>query len=317
MQPSLTDRIAPELRVPFLPRSGPIDPSRLSWARRLMPVFAWLAARNLPKPDQIVFSKTCKMTSADGRALLKLRVHRPSSQTGAHPAMLWIHGGGYMMGSAAADDALCRLYAARAGLTVVAVDYRLAPEHPFPTPLEDCYSAFAWMLQHAAELQIDPARIAVGGASAGGGLAASLALLARERGGIQPAFQLLNYPMLDDRTTAPAAPHLGEWIWGASANRSGWTAYLGNTAPDAALVPARATSLAQLPPAWLGCGALDLFHPENEAYARRLTDSGVACEWTSVPGAYHGFDTSAPRAEVCKAYLDSQVSALRKHLVTT
>ena len=143
-------------------------------------------------------------------------------------------------------------------------------------------------------------------------LMAALALLARDRDGPKPAFQLLNYPMLDDRTTSSADSPRGEWVWGTAANRDCWSAYLGATAPAKALLPSRAASLAGLPPAWVGCGTLDLFHPECEAYAQRLRDSGVRCEWVSVERAYHGFDVSAPRAEISRDYFESQMRALRE-----
>jgi acetyl esterase/lipase len=308
------ERIAPALRVPFLPRAQSMDLARLTWPRRLMRWFGYLSARNLPAPQQKVNRDLRFIASADGRARLGLRIHRPEGLATGSPALLWIHGGGYVMGAACIDDRLCALMAARAGLLVVAADYRLAPEHPYPVPLEDCYSALAWLHGHASELGVDASRIAIGGASAGGGLAAALALLARDRNGPKPGFQLLNYPMLDDRTASSADSPRGEWVWGAAANRDGWSAYLGSTAPAQAMVPARAASLAGLPPAWVGCGTLDLFHPEDEAYAQRLSASGVRCHWVSVEGAYHGFDVSAPRAEASRDYFESQMRALREAL---
>lgn len=313
--PSAADAIlgavAAELRVPFLPRSGRLDTTRLGLARWLMRAAGWLAARSLPRPAHPVRLRTVDIASADGQVRIGLRLHRPDGLPTGSPALLWIHGGGYVMGAASLDDRLCQLYADRAGLLVLAVDYRLAPEHPYPRPLEDCYSALKWLHAHAAELGVDARRIAIGGASAGGGLAAALAQLARELPGPKPAFQLLNYPMLDDRTRAPAAPGQGDWVWGAEANQAGWAAYLGRTPAAEAIVPARSASLAGLPPAWIGCGTLDLFHPEDEAYAHRLRAAGVPCAWASVPGAYHGFDISAPRAQASRDYFDQQIQALR------
>ncbi|OOK69126.1 alpha/beta hydrolase fold family protein [Mycobacterium kansasii] len=156
-----------------------------------------------------------------------VRLYQGVGVTEPRPALLWIHGGGYVLGKAAQDDRLCRRFTRALGITVASVEYRLAPEHPYPAPLEDCYSALCWL---AALPAVDPDRIAIGGASAGGGLAAALALLARDRGEIAPAFQLLSYPMLDDRSSATAANPRYR-LWDARANRFGWAAYLGDADP--------------------------------------------------------------------------------------
>lgn len=311
------NRIAPELRVPGLPKSSPLDLSRLKWGRRIMRFWSWLMAFQQPRSERPVKRTVRRTPSADGSASLELRLHRPVGLPVSSPALLWIHGGGYVMGSAGADDWLCTRYAAEANLLVLAVDYRLAPEHPFPAPLDDCHTALVWLHEHAAELGIDPSRIAIGGASAGGGLAAALAQLAQERGRVRPAFQLLNYPMLDDRTVARSEDEtigLGEWVWGPEANRSGWAAYLGAMPAHVARIPARAATLEGLPPCWIGCGSIDLFHPEDRDYAQRLQAAGVPCEWISVDGAYHGFDVAAPRSVASSAYFNSQIDALRRAL---
>jgi acetyl esterase/lipase len=218
------------------------------------------------------------------------------------------------MGAAAQDDAFCRRVAAELGVLVAAVDYRLAPEHRFPTALEDCNDALGWL---AARADVDRGRIAIGGASAGGGLAAALALLARERGDVTPAFQLLSYPMLDDRTALRA--DIDERylrLWDNRANHFGWRAYLGQEpgGPDVSplAAPARSEDLAGLPPAWIGVGTLDLFHDEDLAYAARLREAGVACELHVVEGAFHGFDAVLPKAGVSRHYWDVQIDALRR-----
>ncbi len=207
---------------------------------------------------------------------------------------------------------LCRRFARVLGVTVAAVDYRLAPEHPYPAPLEDCYAALTWLAELPA---VDPARIAIGGASAGGGLAAALALLARDRGEFTPTLQLLAYPMLDDRSgSTPENPNYR--LWGPKSNRFGWAAYLGNADPKVA-VPARHEDLSGLPPAWIGVGTHDLFHDEDLAYAARLTAAGVPCEIETVPGAFHGFDLVVPKAAVSKAFFASQCASLRSALAVT
>ena len=240
-----------------------------------------------------------------------VRVQGPRSAGAPRPALLWIHGGGYVIGSAAQDDGTGRYFAEQVGVVVAAVDYRLAPEHPFPTPLHDCYDALAWL---ARQPYVDPTRLAVGGASAGGGLAAALALLVRERGELQLAFQLLSYPMLDDRTALRTDIDESRFrLWNNKSNRFGWQSYLGGPpgSPDVdgLAAPARYEDLSGLAPAWLGVGTLDLFHDEGLAYASRLRQAGVACDLDVVPGAFHGFD-SITKAGVSQAYRSAQATAL-------
>lgn len=243
-----------------------------------------------------------------------VRLYRPAGATGTPgpttAALLWIHGGGYVLGTAAQDDVLCRRFVEALGITVASVDYRLAPEHSYPTPLEDCYTALRWL---AALPGVDRDRIAIGGASAGGGLAAALALLARDRGELTPVLQVLVYPMLDDRSVGIHLDDPGHRLWNATSNRFGWTSYLGGADPTTA-VPARRTDLAGLPPAWLGVGTLDLFHDEDLDYAARLESAGVPCEVHLVPGAFHGFDGVAPKADISRAFFESQCASLRRYL---
>ncbi|MCK0177185.1 alpha/beta hydrolase [Mycolicibacterium sp. F2034L] len=238
-----------------------------------------------------------------------VRLFRPKGIPVPAPALLWIHGGGYVIGTAAQDDELCRRFSSELGISVVSVDYRLAPEHPYPTPLEDCYSALTWLAKLPS---VDPERVAIGGASAGGGLAAALALLARDRGEVPLVHQLLVYPMIDDRTVdRKDLDNPGHRLWNQASNRFGWSAYLGDADRDVA-VPARREDLAGLPPAWVGVGSLDLFHDEDLAYAERLRAAGVPCELEVVQGAFHGFDGIVPKADVSRKFFRSQCDALRK-----
>lgn len=240
-----------------------------------------------------------------------VRVQRPDSVSGPTAALLWIHGGGYVLGRGAQDDGLCHRLSRELGITVGSVDYRLAPEHPYPAALEDCYAA----LLRLAELPgVDPTRIAIGGASAGGGLTAALALLARDRGEVSPALQLLSYPMLDDRSSA-LPPNRDYRLWSPKSNAFGWASYLGGADPGVA-VPARRDDLAGAPPAWLGVGNLDLFYDEDLAYAKRLNDAGVPCELEVVDGAFHGFDLLVPKAGVSQSYFASQCASLRRALTS-
>lgn len=238
------------------------------------------------------------------------RLYRPTAAAAPTAALLWIHGGGYLLGSPEQDDALCRRYVQRLGIVVAAARYRLAPEHPYPIPLEDCYQVLTWL---AGLPGVDADRIAIGGASAGGGLAAALGFLARDRGEVSPVLQVLSYPMLDDRTVGPELDKPGFRLWNTRSNRFGWTSYLGGADPAVA-VPARRTDLAGLAPAWLGVGTLDLFCAEDLAYAARLNAAGVECEVREVPGAFHGFDGLAPKAAVSQAYFDSTCASLRRAL---
>jgi acetyl esterase/lipase len=236
-----------------------------------------------------------------------IRLFRPAGVTGRAPALLWIHGGGYVIGKAAQDDALCRRFARELGATVASVDYRLAPEHPYPASVEDCYAALQWLVRLPS---VDPDRVAIGGASAGGGLAAALALLTRDRGEIPLVAQLLVYPMLDDRTVGRHLDNPGLRLWNQSSNKFGWSAYLGGADPEVA-VPARREDLSGLPPAWLGVGTFDLFHDEDLAYAERLKAAGVRCDVEIVDGAFHGFDGVVPKAAVSQSFFRSQCALLR------
>lgn len=270
--------------------------------RRTLPILQRLSGLQLgPAPKDV---EVLTLTSGVG-----VRLFRPTGSSAPGPALLWMHGGGYVLGDPAQDDVLCRRFADELGATVAAVKYRLAPQHPYPAGLEDCYSALTWL---AALPAVDPARVAIGGASAGGGLAAALAILARDRG-LPLAAQLLVYPMLDDRSTGPEFDSPGHRLWTHRSNKFGWAAYLGDADPAVA-VPARREDLTGLAPAWIGVGTLDLFHDEDLAYAERLRAAGVPCEVEVVDGAFHGFDQIAAKTPVSRAFLASQYAHLRAAL---
>ena len=238
-----------------------------------------------------------------------VRVQRPPGVAEPGPALLWIHGGGTTMGAAAQEDGFCRKLMNFTDVSVAAVDHRLAPEHPYPKPLEDCYAALVWLMRQP---WVDPTRVAIGGASAGGGFAAALALLARDRAEVTPALQMLVYPMLDDRTGA--APHQrARVMWSGRDNQIAWRWYLNGADPDTA-VPARRNDLAGLPPAWIGVGSLDLFYEESLTYASRLQDAGVPTHVEVAEGAFHAFDMIAPNASVSQRFFASQSRALRSAL---
>lgn len=250
-----------------------------------------------------------------GRPDVGVLVYEKDGRSTPSGALLWIHGGGKVAGSPEQCHATCSRFAGELGLLVVSVDYRLAPEHPFPAGLDDCHTVLAWMHDAAETLGIDQDRIAVGGESAGGGFAAALCQLARDRGGPAIAFQVLVYPMIDDRTAARSDHEdRGDFVWTAASNRFGWAAYLG-TEPGGEAPPyaaaARCSDLSGLPPAWIGVGDLDLFHPEDVDYARRLEAAGVECELHEVAGMYHGADVLAPKAPSMRSFREAMTAALR------
>ncbi len=239
-----------------------------------------------------------------------VRLHRPAGLPERAPALLWIHGGGTIMGHAAQDDRFLRKLSHLTGVAVAAVEHRLAPEHPYPAPVEDCYAALRWL---ARQRWVDPDRVAVGGASAGGHFAAAVAQRAHDRGEVKLAFQMLVYPMLDDRTGADRDGSR-RFMWTGSDNRLAWRWYL-NGADPAEAAPARREDLSGLPPAWIGVGTLDLFYQECLDYARRLRAAGVPVHEEIVPGAFHAFDQIADNAPISVKFFASQCDHLRDALV--
>ena len=229
----------------------------------------------------------------------------PPSGRNPAPALLWMHAGGMVVGTAVTEFSLTRKR------YMPFVEYRLAPKHPFPAAMDDCAAALAWL---ADQPDVDPSRIAIGGGSAGGGLAAGLALRARDEMDVKPVFQLLIYPMLDDRTAQRTdLDDMPVKIWNQTCNRFGWSSYLAGATGDDVhpyAAPSRAEDLSGLPPAWIGVGTLDLFHDEDVEYARRLQEAGVPCELKVVEGGYHGFE-AALNAPVVQDFHRSQIDALR------
>ncbi|GAA2972119.1 acetyl esterase/lipase [Microbacterium terrae] len=248
---------------------------------------------------------------------LRLRVYTPARPTGA--ALLWIHGGGLVLGAAAMDDVLCGETALETGATIVSVDYGLAPKHRFPRAIDDCFAGWQWLQTNAVGRNLDPQRFAIGGQSAGGGLAASLVQRVHDAG--HPlAAQWLFCPMLDDRTAADRRlderDHL---IWNNRSNLVGWTSYLGDERVGAPTLPpyaaaARRTDLTGLPPAWIYTSDIELFHDEDIAYARRLKAAGVDVELDVVPAAPHGFEAWAADSALAEGLLDRARAWLAERL---
>ena len=250
---------------------------------------------------------------------VRVFVIRAAMDKKLRPAVLHIHGGGYVVGSAEMFLAGAQATAAQHDCVVVTVDYRLAPETPFPGALEDNYAALSWLHAHADELGVDRTRIAVKGESAGGGHAAALTIAARDRGEVPIAFQCLIYPMLDDRTgtSRPVPAHMGAYGWTPANNRFGWTSLLGVPAGSPIVppssVPARVENLAGLPPAFIGVGSIDLFMAEDVDYAR-LIEAGVQTELYVAPGGFHGFSMLDPAAKISVAFNKAWNDALGRAL---
>jgi len=252
---------------------------------------------------------------APGDPDVLVRVYRPVGATELLPTLLWFHAGGMVLGNVDQDDIAAASYVRDNDCVVASVDYRLSPEHPFPAPINDGYAALKWLAE--SDLGIDRHRIAVGGASAGAGLAAGIALIARDRGEIAITFQLLIYPMLDDRNITPSSHSITDpRVWNRSANQAAWSAYLGESAGGADVseyaAPARATDLSDLPPTYIAVGDLDLFLDENINYAQRLLQAGVPTELHVYPGAFHGSDIVVPTSPISQRWASDRNSALQR-----
>ncbi len=274
------------------------------------------AAGFLPSVESVEVRRFAMRTYDD--ATVALSWYRRAGVQQPRSAGLYLHGGGMIFGLDELGplyDAAVRHYVTMSGVPMLMVDYRVAPEHPHPVPVEDCYAALLWLARRGAELQIDPTRLAVMGDSAGGGLAASVCLLARDRAGPPIALQILVYPMLDDRTSIPDSELARLLTWTHNDNVTGWAALLGETVGSDGVAsyaaPARATDLSGLPPAYLDVGDLDIFRDEDIAYARRLTAAGVPTELHVHPGCPHAFEWLAPRAGVSQRVIADRIRRLR------
>lgn len=238
---------------------------------------------------------------ADG-SFLRICVYGPLSRKEAVPGLLWIHGGGYAMGTPEMDEALIHHFVKASQCVVVAPDYTLSTKAPYPAALEDCYMALLWLRSHGEFYGMREDQIMVGGESAGGGLAAAVCLLARDRGGVKIAFQMPLYPMLDDRMESESCKDNDGPLWNCKSNETGWKLYLGKLYGSgdvpAYAAPARAKDLRGLPPACSFVGSIDPFHDETATYMHKLEESGVPVHFRSFEGCFHGFEMACPKAGV-------------------
>ncbi|MFB8374681.1 alpha/beta hydrolase [Paenibacillus taichungensis] len=314
---SIEKRILPELREVYSQFPGFELEKNLEWSRSLV------SAASVRKSEHVNTSSR-KIPREGGEMLVK--IYEPADRTkDVLPAMLWIHGGGYVLGHPDMDDKLCERFVQTAECIVVSVDYRLAPEHPYPAAIEDCYAGLVWMTEEAATLGIDVNRVAIAGASGGGGLTAALALMARDKGGPSIIFQMPLYPMLDNRNITPSSHEITEEgsIWNRTDNVAAWNMYLGVENDDSGsssyAVPSRAENLAGLPPAYTCIGQLDLFRDETMEYVARLAQAGVDVEFHLYPGCFHLFESLAPETEVSQravqGYMDAMARALHPNSI--
>jgi acetyl esterase/lipase len=298
------DRVDPSLREATRTMTVP-DLSRPLVRRLVATASGLLRVREVPG----VRSRTERVGS------LRVRVYVPDAPSGA--GLLWIHGGGFVIGSWRQDHRHCAETARETGAVVVSADYGLAPRHPFPAPLDDVRRCWEWLRAEAPALGVEADRLAVGGASAGAGLAATLVQRLYDEGA-RPVAQWLFAPMLDDRTAADRSlDAVDNRVWNNALNRVGWSAYLG-AEPGSAVAEyaaaARREDLSGLPPTWIGVGDIDLFHDEDAEYARRLAEAGVPTTFEVVPGAPHGFEIWAIDSEPARAYLGRARAWLAEHL---
>ncbi len=319
---TMASRLDSELAAPLdawlKATGGGINLHDIPAARAMMDELAAAQMAQAP-PIEGVNTEDRQAPGPEGAPDVFVRIYQPTDRPDTLPALLWIHGGGYVLGSVERDDLLAKHFATVGQCVVASVEYRLAPEHPFPASVEDCYAALKWLSTHSSELGVNRSRIAIGGASAGSGLAAGLALFARDRAEVEVAFQLLIYPMIDDRNIAPASEAAPDtFVWTRENNLMGWRAYLGREPGEEDVSPyaaaARATDLTGLPPAYIPVGDLDLFLDENMTYAQRLLAAGVPTELHVYPGAFHGFNGFVPSADISRRFNAERDSALKRML---
>jgi acetyl esterase/lipase len=314
--PPLDPELAAVLTAVHEHLSPSITPEDIE-ALRASPMFA-VADEDLRR-NGTVDLRNLSVPGPAGSPDISLLVLRPAGLAAGAPVFYHVHGGGMIIGDRRTGVAGVLDWAVDNGAVVVSVEYRLAPEHPDPAPVEDCYAGLLWTHEHAGEIGGDADRIVVAGASAGGGLAAGVALLARDRGGPRLLGQVLMCPMLDDRFVTPSSRELhGEGIWDATSNMTGWDALLGERrgGGDVSIyaAPARATGLAGLPASFVDVGSVETFRDEDIDYATRLLQAGVQCELHVWPGGFHGFDGMAPQASLSRTAAETRAAWVRRLL---
>jgi acetyl esterase/lipase len=266
-------------------------------------------------PNPNVRSEDRAVPGPEGAPDISVRIYRPVDATGTLPGIYFIHGGGMILGDVEGEDPVASAICEHVGAVVVSVEYRLAPENPYPAPVEDCYAGLLWMAAHATELGFDPDRLAVYGGSAGGGLTIATVMLARDRGGPAIKFQMPIYPMIDDRNETASCHEITDiGLWDRAGNIEAWKWYLGDGKADQYAAPARAEDLSGLPPTFIDVGTVDLFRDEDIAFAQRLMQAGVPTELHVNPGAYHAAEVFAPQSPLAERIWARRYEALRRGL---
>jgi acetyl esterase/lipase len=314
---SRRELIDPEVRVPLdgllevMPGGFNAIPDIV---QRRATVEAMLSGIEVPDNPNVT-KEDRTIPGPEGDPDISVRIYRPLNATGSLPGVYYIHGGGMILGNIAGEDPNATLLCDRVGAVVVSVEYRLAPENPHPAAAEDCYAGLVWTAAHAAELDIDPDRLAIYGGSAGGGLAIATALLARDRGGPALKFMMPIYPMIDDRNETPSTHEIVDiGIWDRAGNIEAWAWYLGGKPADQYAAPTRAEDLSGLPPAFIDVGTVDMFRDEDIAFAQRLMQAGVPTELHIHPGSYHAAETFAPDTALSRRIWALRIDALKRAL---
>ena len=282
--------------------------------QRRATVEALLGAIEVPENPNVV-KEDRTVPGPVGDPDITVRIYRPANATGTLPGIYFIHGGGMILGTVEGEDPVATMICDLVGAVVVSVEYRLSPETPHPGPVEDCYAGLTWVAKNAAELGIDLDRLAIYGASAGGGLTIATALMARDRGGPALSFIMPIYPMIDDTNTTTSSQEITDvGIWDRSGNIEAWAWYLGGKEADAYAAPARAEDLSGLPPAFIDVGTVDMFRDEDIAFAQRLMQAGVPTELHIHPGSYHAAETFAADAALSRRIWALRIDALKRGL---
>ncbi|MFI9273141.1 alpha/beta hydrolase fold domain-containing protein [Kitasatospora sp. NPDC052896] len=319
-RPAIDSELAAALRAVPIGPNGVFDLTDIPATRQAVRALAESIASTIPD-EPTVTAHEIHVPRAEAPAVPVLLL-RPQDAPGPLPVIVWFHGGGQVLGFAAQDAPWLKQLCVALGCAVAAVDYRLAPETPAPGAAEDGYTAYRWISDNATDLGLDPSRVGLAGQSGGGGIAAATALLIRDRGAATPLFQLLMYPMLDDRNATDSSREITDMgIWDRATNLLAWQAILGDRADTEDVTSycaaARATDLAGLPPTFIGVGELDVFRDENLDYAARLRAHDVPVELHLYPGAYHAFDLFAPQSHLAESFRHTWNNYLTRHLAKT
>lgn len=310
---STRDRVDPESRIPLegllqvMPGGFNSIPDIV---QRRAVLSQMLAATPVPENPNIEISNHVAPGPVGD---LAVRVYSPKNVTKPAPGLVYIHGGGMIMGGLDGEDGTCQMMADQLGAVIASVDYRKAPENPYPAAPEDCYAAASWVFENAAHLGIDAGNIGLYGQSAGGGLTIAVAMMARDRGGPKFKYMVPIYPMIDDRNESASSKLVTDvGIWDRAGSIEAWGWYLGGNPADQYAAPARATDVSGLPPAYIDVGELDMFRDEDIDFVKKLSEADVAVEFHLWPGAYHASEVFAPEAKLSARIWDSRIAGIKR-----